>query len=44
LENLELGEVKFESAGEFLLELKKKFSGGDEKSYYKMNYSLVCDI
>jgi len=44
LENPELGEVKFELAVEFLLELKKKFSRGDEKLYHKMNYSLVCDI
>jgi len=32
LEDLESGEVEFESAGEFLLELKKKFGEGDKKS------------
>ena len=32
LEYLETEEVKFESAGEFLLELKKKFGGGDKES------------
>ena len=32
LENLKTGEVEFGSAGEFLLELKKKFGGGDKES------------
>jgi len=31
LEDLELGEVEFRLVREFLLELKKKFSKGDEK-------------
>jgi len=31
LEDLETEEVEFESAGEFLLELKKEFEGGDEE-------------
>jgi len=31
LEDLELGEVEFKSAGEFLLELKKEFREGDEE-------------
>jgi len=44
LEDLKLGEVKFESAGEFLLELKKEFGRENKESYHKMNYSLVCDI
>jgi len=32
LVNLELGEVEFGSAGEFLLELKKEFGREDEES------------
>lgn len=32
MEDLGSGEVEFELAGEFLLELKKEFGGGDEKS------------
>ena len=32
LEDLESDKVEFESAGEFLLELKKEFGGGDEES------------
>jgi len=32
LEDLEMGEAKFGLVGEFLLELKKKFRGGDEES------------
>ena len=32
LENLEAGEIEYESAGEFLAEIKKEFRGGDEKS------------
>ena len=31
LENLEVGEVKYELAGEFLAEIKKKFGGEEEK-------------
>jgi len=31
LKDLEIGEVKFELAGKFLLTLKKKFGGGDEE-------------
>jgi len=31
LEDLELEEIKFRSAGEFLLELKKEFGGGNEE-------------
>jgi len=31
LEDLESEEVEFRSAGEFLLELKKEFGGGDEE-------------
>ena len=31
LEDLESEEVEFGSAGEFLLELKKEFGGGDEE-------------
>jgi len=31
LENLELEEVEFGSVGEFLLELKKEFVGGDDE-------------
>jgi len=29
---LETGEVEYESAGEFLLEIKKEFRGGDKES------------
>jgi len=29
---LEVGEVKYELAGEFLIEIKKEFRGGDEES------------
>ena len=32
MEELENGEIKFESAGEFLTEIKKEFGGGDEES------------
>ena len=32
MEDLEVEEVEFESVGEFLLELKKKFGGEDEES------------
>ena len=32
LEDLKLGEIEFELVGEFLLELKKEFGKGDEKS------------
>jgi len=32
LEDLEAGEVKYESAGEFLAEIKKEFGGGDKES------------
>jgi len=32
LKDLESGEVEFKLTGEFLLELKKKFGGGDEES------------
>ena len=31
LEDLESGKVEFRSTEKFLLKLKKKFSGGDEK-------------
>jgi len=31
LEDLEAEEVEYESAGEFLIEIKKKFGGGDEE-------------
>ena len=31
LENLEVGEVEYESAGDFLAEIKKEFGEGDEK-------------
>jgi len=31
LEDLESGEVEYELAGEFLLELKKEFEEGDEE-------------
>ena len=32
LEELEAGELEFEIVGEFLAEIKKKFSGGEEES------------
>ena len=32
MEELELGEVEYESAKEFLMSLKKEFSGGEEES------------
>jgi len=32
LEELEAGEIEFESVGEFLAEIKKEFGGGDEES------------
>ena len=32
LEDLEAGEVAYKLAGEFLMEIKKKFGGGDEES------------
>jgi len=32
LEELEAGELEFETVGEFLAEIKKEFSGGEEKS------------
>ena len=32
LKNLESGKAKFESAGEFLLELKKEFGGENKES------------
>ena len=32
LEDLKLGEVEFESVGEFLLELRKEFEGEDKES------------
>jgi len=32
LENLEARELEFESVGEFLVEIKKEFEGGDKKS------------
>jgi len=31
IEELETGEIEFESAGEFLAEIKKEFGGGDEE-------------
>ena len=31
MEKLETGEIEFESAGEFLAEIKKEFGGGDEE-------------
>ena len=31
LEDLEAGELEYESAGEFLAELKREFGGGDEE-------------
>jgi len=32
MEELEAGELGFESVGEFLAEIKKEFGGGDEES------------
>jgi len=32
MEELETREIEFESAGEFLTEIKKEFGGGDEES------------
>ena len=32
LEELEAGEVEFETVGEFLAEIKKEFGGGEEES------------
>ena len=32
LEELEAGEVEYESVGEFLAKIKKEFKGGDEES------------
>jgi len=32
MEKLDIGEVEYESAGEFLTEIKKEFRGGDEES------------
>ena len=32
LEDLEAGEIEYESAGEFLAELKKEFGGGNKKA------------
>jgi len=32
MEELETGEIEFESTGEFLAEIKKEFGGGDEES------------
>ena len=32
LEDLETGEVEYESIGEFLAEIKKEFGGGDKES------------
>jgi len=32
MEELETGEIEFESAGEFLAEIRKEFGGGDEES------------
>jgi len=32
IEELETGEIKFESAGEFLAEIRREFGGGDEES------------
>ncbi len=31
MEDLEAGEIEYESAREFLIELKKEFGGGEEK-------------
>jgi len=32
MEELETGEIEFESAGEFLEEIRREFGGGDEES------------
>jgi len=32
MEELEAGEIEFKSVGEFLVEIKKEFGGGDEES------------
>jgi len=32
MEELEAGEIEYETAEEFLMSLKKKFSGGEEES------------
>jgi len=32
MEELEIGEIKFESTGEFLAEIRREFGGGDEES------------
>jgi len=32
LEELEAGELEFETVGEFLVEVKKEFGGGEEES------------
>jgi len=32
LEDLEAREIKYKLAGEFLMEIKKEFGGGDEES------------
>jgi len=32
MKELEIGEIEFESAGEFLVEIKKEFGGEDEES------------
>jgi len=32
LEELEIGELEFETVGEFLAEIKKEFGGGEEES------------
>jgi len=32
MEELETGEIEFESAEEFLVEIRKEFGGGDEES------------
>ena len=32
LEELEVGELEFKTMGEFLVEIKREFSGGEEES------------
>ena len=32
MEEIEIGEIEFESTGEFLAEIKREFGGGDEES------------
>ena len=32
MEELEIGELEFETVGEFLAEIKKEFGGGEEES------------